>query len=450
MKIVKPVARQCADLEERLRALPDDVTEQEDALFRSLIVTDLAPWQAEQVTTPPSVHESQREVLATHWHPEFVPLGLIRQRIEAMFPGREDQLIIPTQHNELTSWDGYTGVEVDCYSSGFNQKVQLLLHFESRCVAPAAPAAPAAHMPPTAQATPIPPAAQVARSHPDATDLTSPTHATPDGAPLPAHSLLSGDSTHTGAHTLRSMLAHTRKYRASQLYDYVRAVVRPDDNVAGPAVRETGADDDVLAFARLMTGKFARLLETHGAAMPEDMIKNKLLRNFIDGLRGDWEDTFIDRVQAYLKAVKEQVKRRFPLDYFYRATEFIEEAHGLGGCVVIPHPEQFWPILLAEYDVDGYEVWNPQSSRYTEFLISVANRKNRGPGLSRREILVFMGDDCHLGEKTRPREQQDMEKAAREVGLQPAWDDPAVRKRLSLTGVSRASVIRDYRARLAG
>lgn len=432
MKIVKPVARQCADLEERLRALPDDVTEQEDALFRSLIVTDLTPWQAEQVTTPPSVHESQREVLATHWHPEFVPMGLIRQRIEAMFPGREDQLIIPTQHNELTSWDGYTGVEVDCYSSGFNQKVQLLLHFESRRVAPAAPAA------------------QVAHSHPDATGLTGPTHATPDGAPLPAHSLFSGDSTHTGAHTLCSMLAHTRKYRASQLYDYVRAVVRPDDNVAGPAVRETGADDDVLAFARLMTGKFSRLLETHDAAMPEDMIKNKLLRNFIDGLRGDWEDTFIDRVQAYLKAVKEQVKRRFPLDYFYRATEFIEEAHGLGGCVVIPHPEQFWPILLAEYDVDGYEVWNPQSSRYTEFLISVANRKNRGPGLSRREILVFMGDDCHLGEKTRPREQQDTEKAAREVGLQPAWDDPAVRKRLSLTGVSRASVIRDYRARLAG
>jgi len=412
MKIIKPVARQCADLEERLSALPEDVTEQEEALFRSLIVTDLAPWQAEQVATPSAVHEAQREVLATHWHPEFVPMGLIRQRLGAMFPGREEELIIPTQHNELTSWDGYTGVEVDCYSSGFNQKVQLLLHFESRrvacdhAVAPIAPGAPAA------------PAAMTAL----------------------------GDK----AHTLRSMLAHTRKYRASQLYDYVRAVVRPDDDVAGPAVRETGADDDVLAFARVMTGKFSRLLETHGPDLPEDMIKNKLLRNFIDGLRGEWEATFIDRVQAYLKAVKEQVKRRFPLDYFYRATEFIEEAHGLGGCVVIPHPEQFWPILLADYDVDGYEVWNPQSSRYTEFLISVANRKNRGPGLSRREILVFMGDDCHLGEKTRPREQQDTEKAAREVGLQPAWDDPAVRKRLSLTGVSRSLVIRDYRARLAG
>lgn len=416
MKIVKPVARQCADLEERLRALPEDVTEQEDALFRSLIVTDLAPWQSGQVATPSAVHEAQREVLATHWHPEFVPMALIRQRIEAMFPGREEELIIPTQHNELTSWDGYTGVEVDCYSSGFNQKVQLLLHFESDRVGS------------------------------DTTPAAAPAQAdAPGGAPAPAVSA-PGDK----AHTLRSMLAHTRKYRASQLYDYVRAVVRPDDDVAGPAVRETGADDDVLAFARVMTGKFSRLLETHGADLPEDMIKNKLLRNFIDGLRGEWEDTFIDRVQAYLKAVKEQVKRRFPLGYFYRATEFIEEAHGLGGCVVIPHPEQFWPILLAEYDVDGYEVWNPQSSRYTEFLISVANRKNRGPGRSRREILVFMGDDCHLGEKTRPREQQDTEKAAREVGLQPAWDDPAVRKRLSLTGVSRSSVIREYRARLAG
>jgi hypothetical protein len=432
MKIVKPVARRCADLEARLQVLSDDVTEQEEALFRSLVVTELAPWQAEQVTTPPAVHEAQREVLATHWHPEFVPMGLIRQRIETMFPGREEELIIPTQHNELTSWDGYTGVEVDCYSSGFNQKVQLLLHFESRRVAPAPPSGPATGAP----------AAVSTEVSADHTPGDAPTGGCADGLPAP----LPGDR----AHTLRSMLAHTRKYRASQLYDYVRAVVRPDDDVAGHAVRETGADDDVLAFARVMTGKFSRLLETHGAGLPEDMIKNKLLRNFIDGLRGDWEDTFIDRVQAYLKAVKEQVKRRFPLDYFYRATEFIEEAHGLGGCVVIPHPEQFWPILLAEYDVDGYEVWNPQSSRYTEFLISVANRKNRGPGLSRREILVFMGDDCHLGEKTRPRDRQDTEKAAREVGLQPAWDDPAVRKRLSLTGVSRASVIRDYRARLAG
>ncbi len=45
--------------------------------------------------------------------------------------------------------------------------------------------------------------------------------------------------------------------------------------------------------------------------------------------------------------------------------------------MVIPHPEQFWPILLADYDVDGYEVWNPQSREYTDFLIRALDNQNK-------------------------------------------------------------------------
>lgn len=66
---------------------------------------------------------------------------------------------------------------------------------------------------------------------------------------------------------------------------------------------------------------------------------------------------------------------------------------------MIPHPEQFWPILLTGYDVDGVEVWNPQSHRYTNFLVSVLNEKNRRMDSSERPLLIFMGDDTHMSEK---------------------------------------------------
>jgi hypothetical protein len=119
------------------------------------------------------------------------------------------------------------------------------------------------------------------------------------------------------------------------------------------------------------------------------------------------------------------------------------------GCgIVIPHPEQFWPILLADYDVDGYEVWNPQSREYTEFLINVLNRQNRALPADKRRLMVFMGDDTHLGEKAKAPELQKPDKASREVGVQPAWHDLAIRKSLIVADMDRPKVIEEYRARL--
>ncbi|MDO9083271.1 MAG: hypothetical protein Q7U56_08310, partial [Humidesulfovibrio sp.] len=61
--------------------------------------------------------------------------------------------------------------------------------------------------------------------------------------------------------------------------------------------------------------------------------------------------------------------------------------------------------------------------------------------------LVFMGDDTHMSEKLRSVGVNG--KIPREVGLQPAWDDLAVRKRLLAAGMDRASVINEYKTRLA-
>ncbi len=165
-------------------------------------------------------------------------------------------------------------------------------------------------------------------------------------------------------------------------------------------------------------------------------------------MQDQYGEALIDRTQTFLKAVKVRVKADFPLQYFYRTSEVIEEARALGAGIVIPHPEQFWPILLADYDVDGIEVWNPQSRKYTEFLISVINQKNRCGGISKRDLLIFMGDDTHMAEKTRAPEVLDREKARREVGHQPAWDDFSIRKALIRADTSRGRVIQEYKQRL--
>lgn len=369
-------------------ALTADVTEFDERLFAVLIDTRLDAAAQKRILTPGVVQPAQDSVLAVHWHPEHVPMEFIKKRIEASYPASRKSLIIPTQHNELMEYGPYTGVEVDCYSQGFNQKVQLLLHFRTEKLAE--------------------------------------------------------------AHVLKSMLAHTHAYRQSQLFDYLSTVTRPDEERLAQAARESGSDEAVVGAARACCLKLEALLERHAGDMPVDAIKNKLVRNFVDGLRPLLGDGLANRVQVFLKEVKAVVKAQFPLSYFYRTTEFIEEARSLGGGVVIPHPEQFWPILLAGYDVDGYEVWNPQSQRYTEFLISVLYENNRRRGNGERRMLVFMGDDTHMGEKTLPVSGGDSSKSRREIGLQPAWDDLSIGKKLIVADMDRVRIIEEYSARLDG
>lgn len=370
-----------------LRQVDRDVTEADEHAFLRINDETLSPEQVERIVHPARTYPRQEYVLAVHWHPEHVPMDLLARRIDALYPNRVDELIIPTQHNVLMHYNGYWGVEVDCYSSGFNRKVQLLLHFK--------------------------------------------------------------DLDPERAEVLVSMLRHTHRYRASQLLEYLDALTDPvQEHRRQLAASRTNAEEDLVAFVRIQAEKLKRLMDIHEAAVPEDAYKNKLVRNFLDTLRARYADRLVNKAQVYAKAVKDVVKEEFSLAYFYRASEVIEEARALGAGIVIPHPEQFWPILLADYDVDGIEVWNPQSQQYTEFLINVVNRRNRMGWHGKRPILIFMGDDCHMSEKTRAPAEQDPEKAAREIGLQPAWHDYAIRKSLIINGVSRRKIIDVYRGRL--
>jgi hypothetical protein len=364
-----------------------EITEADEALFFKVTSTELSDAQRQRVVTPAKRYPQQKSVLAVHWHPEFIPMDLIRQRIEATFPNRTEDLIIPTQHNVILGYGPYAGVEVDCYASGFNQKVQLLLHFEASRLK----------------------------------DCTR----------------------------LKQILDHTLQYRSSQLFDFIHTLIKPIPERLELAMQQTGAPKDLVAFVQCYVTKIHRLLETHGDRLPREQIKNKILRNYFDTLRDTHGDALIDRCQTFLTAVKKIVKAHFSLSYFYRASEIIEEARGIGAGIVIPHPEQFWPILLRDYDVDGVEVWNPQSRRYTEFLVSVIDAKNRHLHSGKRPLLIFMGDDTHFGEKVRDPRFQKEEKAAREVGVQPPWEDYNVRKALILANTDRRSVIDAYKERLA-
>lgn len=372
----------------RLRQLDpqhQEITEADLEAYLRIISTELTPEQRLRIAQPPNTYPRQEAVLAVHWHPEFIPLDLVMARVQATFPHREEELIVPTQHNVLIALNGYAGVEIDCFSREFNRKVQLLVHFAE---------------------------SKVAR-----------------------------------ADVLRAMLAHTFKYRGSQLFEFLDSVIEPTlEKRLNQAAFQTGADADLIQFVRVHARKLRQLLFAHEAITPGDAIKNKLVVHYFDWLRNTYDDCLINHAQSLLKAVKEIVKANFSLDHFYETIQIIEEVRALGGGIVVPHPEQFWPILLADYDVDGIEVWNPQSQEYTDFLITVVSRQNRSR--RNRPLLIFMGDDTHMGEKARDPHLQDPEKAGREIGVQHAWDDLTIRKSLIVAGADRSSVIREYKQRL--
>lgn len=374
-----------------IRNLPDaaeEITEWDLQIFEKLTAMELTPLQIERIVCPGKIFETEGSVLAIHWHPEMVPLPLVETRLRRVYPHACQTLIIPTQHNEILVYGNYAGAEVDCRADAFNRKIQILLHFRSEEI--------------------------------------------------------------EKAHSLRSMIAHTRQYRQTQLFEFLETLVDPrHEGCLLEAARHTGTEEALVLFTGVLAGKLKRMIEWRSDSIPDMALKNKLVISYINAHREFYDAHAIDRSVIFAAGVKEVVKRRFRLDYFYEVNEIIEEARGLAGGVVVPHPEQFWPVLLADYDVDGYEVWNPQSREFTEFLIQTVIRKNKA-GQGGRRLLVMMGDDTHLSEKILDPEQQNPDKAAREIGHQPPWDDTAVRKILNMGDFDKRKVIDEYQARLAG
>jgi hypothetical protein len=372
-----------------LELKPDanEITDWDQQVYSQLVSVDLTPQQIEHLRNPKLIYDREDSVLAIHWHPEMVPVPLVKERMDKMFPNAAEKLFIPTQHNMLMACDGLAGVEVDCQAKDFNRKIQLLFHFlEDRL----------------------------------------------EEAPI-----------------LKSMLAHTYQYRQSQFYDYLETIINPrcEDRLQ-EAVRVTGMEEDIVRLTKAYAKKMKDLLAANFSRTPDISIKNKLLTNYFSRLKEFYDSRIIDKAIILLLEVKRIVKRHFPPDYFYDVREVIEEARAYGAGIVVPHPEQFWPVLLADYDIDGIEVWNPQSREFTEFLIQVVIRKNRERRHAERPLLVMMGDDCHLSAKFFDPNAETQDSAGREVGYQPAWHEITIRKSLKMGDYDRTRIIKEYRSRL--
>lgn len=365
----------------------EEITPWDQEIFNHLISIDLTPTQVDRIIHPSRRFEDESSVLAIHWHPEMVPLDLAQSRIQTMYPQMKEFLIIPTQHNELLTYGQYAGAEVDCRATAFNRKIQILLHFKKDRI--------------------------------------------------------------EKAHSLRSMIAHTSQYRSSQLFEFMASLADPifEDRLQ-EAAKQTGVEEEIVRFAVIQTRKLRRMIHDYPATIPELSLKNKLLMNYVNAQRVLYDNHAVDRTTIFLAGVKEIVKRHFRLNFFYDVQEVIEEARTFGGGVIVPHPEQFWPVLLADYDVDGYEVWNPQSREFTEFLIQVVVKKNMSGNGMKRPLLIVMGDDTHLGEKVLDPGTQNPEKAAREIGYQPAWRDQIICDRLKSFNFDKIKAIKAYKNRL--
>lgn len=370
-----------------LRLTERDINDWDEATFQRLVSIKLTEEQIEEVANPQFVYLAEKSILALHWHPEQVPVSLAIKRLNRMFPNVEQSLIIPTQHNQLTQLDGYAGLEIDCFASEFDRKIQLLLHFKQEKLA--------------------------------------------------------------DADVFNDIISHTAEYRISQFNEFVETVINPrlEDRML-EAIEITGVDEELIEFVLINTRKLKELVEANVSIIDPQMIRNKLLINFFSSLVELYNTQFVHQAVHFLTVVKEIVKRNFSKTYFHDVHTVIEEARRLGGCVIVPHPEQFWPVLLADYDVDGYEVWNPQSFQYTQFLIDVVNKKNQKISPNGRRLLVTMGDDTHMGEKILTKSQQDTEKASREVGYQPAWHNPVIKNSLSAAGFDKDKIIDEYYQRL--
>lgn len=368
-----------------LSKISREITEVDDKIFKTITSSCLNSMEKELIINPFKIYSNEESVLAIHWHPEHIPLELAKIRIENSYPNRKNDLIIPTQHNVFMDYGKYSGIEIDCYSREYATKVQLLVHMNTRYL--------------------------------------------------------------KNADKLLSMASHTFNYRSAQLFQLLDALTeKKHEAILQEAAYTASVNEDLIKFIRIYSNKIRNLILKYESAISPLILKNRLIRDFFIELYQYYDNSLIDRIQIFLKEVKDLVKKDFNPEFFYETHEMIDEVRYNNGCIIVPHPEQFWPILLADYDVDGYEIWNPQSQQYTEFIITVIERMNENRNKNR--LLITMGDDCHLGEKLKTESRRDKAKANREIGYQPGWSNIAIRQSLIKYNIRKEDIINEYKSRL--
>ena len=358
--------------------------------FNRLTSMCLSPEEEKLAAISDQQPSDTKEFMAIHWHPEWVPLGLIKQRVARSFPQAENSLLIPTQHNQIMSLGAWAGVEADVYARQYGLKVQLLIHF---------------------------PVERLGKSS-----------------------------------ALQAMMNKTYNYRANQLMDILDRLVETEPGQVGSDFKICSVSEAALHMARVFAARLRALIGQSGIMQHSqtEMLKNRLLADFIFARTKPEDAVVVQQALAYIEVVKKKVKGELNPDAFYTPEEVIEEARGFGAGVVIPHPPMFWPILLSGLDVDGWEVWNPSTPKHTLFLLDALKRANNlGQRPRRRPLLVFMADDTHMSGKIRSNTNSRTGFSTREIGFQAPWFDSEVRVELRDMNQSLLGTLNEYKARLS-
>jgi len=361
-----------------------DLEDEDWRQFKHLTSVALDAEEMELAARPDRRDPEAEDCLAVHWHPEWAPLELIRQRLDRAFPRAGNCLAIPTQHNRIMTFGPWAGVEADVYDRKLGLKVQLLIHFA-------------------------------------ATRLDK-------------------------ASKIISMMDQTYNYRAHQLLDILARLADPDSGKGSKCL----VGGEAVALARFFAARLNVLIEKSGilGSAEDEMLKNRLLPDFIIARTGPEQKLLVDQALMFIRAVKKEVKADLNPAEFFSPEEVVEEARGLGGGVIIPHPPLFWPFLWSDLDVDGWEIWNPSTPDHTVFILEALGRANEARS-SRRRLLAFMGDDTHMSAKFRPGRSDEKDSADREIGFQDPWFDPNLSALLRATGQSLVGTINEYRSRLS-
>ena len=370
------------------RRAAETIDEEDWRIFNRLTSVKLNETEQALAARPDQVDAETDEFLAVHWHPEWVPLDLIDQRLHLAFPAAKRSLTIPTQHNCVMSFRGWAGVEADAYDRHCGLKVQLLIHF---------------------------PAARLAR-----------------------------------ASALVSMMNRTYNYRAHQLLDILNCLAEPGDaqNVIQSSLQYP-VSQTAMDMARFYAIRLKTLIDRSDiiGGPADEMLKNRLLPDYLTAMENT-RPMILEQALVFIHAIKRAVKAKLNPNEFHSPQEVIEEARGLGAGVIIPHPPQFWPVLLADLDVDGWEIWNPSTPRHTIFLAEALARANENRPHN-RPLLAFMGDDTHMSAKLRLASADEKDSATREIGFQAPWTEQDVKDTLNRTRQSRHRTLLEYQERMA-
>ncbi|MDR2405224.1 MAG: hypothetical protein LBE27_02520 [Deltaproteobacteria bacterium] len=362
-----------------------EIDDEDWIIFNSLTNVKLSKDEVERAIMPDQVDEGEKDILAIHFHPEWVPMNLIEERLKNAFPNAKSRMVIPTQHNLIQGLDGYAGVEADVFAPDYNLKIQLLIHLQSKKLKKAT--------------------------------------------------------------KLKSMIEQTFQYRALQLLDYLEQIVNPDI-LMQKEIKKLGASLEVMEAAKFYAQKLRLMIGESVIASSKraEMLKNRLLTDFIL-IKGApvLAPPMMEKIMIYAKQVKNLVKARLNPNRFHHAKNLIEEARSHGAGIIIPHPPRFWPVMLDDLDVDGWEVWNSSTPDHTTFLIDCLTRRKK----KKRDFLAFMGDDTHMSSKIRPDISTKKGSPKSEIGFQPPWEFPDVKNALKAANQSRKRTINEYLERIS-